>query len=66
MEVTDHLILSNPEGVSGTEMVMCDVYFELAGVRLSLAEALVVAGHARYEPHDWGKRIVERNADKRR
>ena len=66
MEVTDHLILSNPEVVLGTEMVMCDVYFELAGVRLSLAEALVVAGHARYEPHDWGKRIVERNADKRR
>ena len=58
MDATDHLILSNPEVVSGTEMVMCDVYFELAGTRLSLAKALVVAGHARYEPHDWGKRIV--------
>ena len=66
MDATDHLILSHPEVVSGTEMVMCDVYFELAGVRLSLAEALVVAGHARYEPHDWGKRIVQRDADKRR
>ena len=66
MAATDHLILSNPEVVSGTEMVMCDVYFGLAGARLSLAEALVVAGHARYEPHDWGKRIVERDADKRR
>ena len=58
MDATDHLILSNPVVVAGTEMVMCDVYFELAGVRLSLAEALVVAGHARYEPHDWGLRIV--------
>ena len=58
MDATDHLVLSNPEVVSGTEMVMCDVYFELAGVRLSLAKALVVAGHARYEPHDWGLRIV--------
>ena len=66
MDATDHLILSNPEVVSGTELVMCDVYFELAGTRLSLAEALVVAGHARYEPHDWGKRIVERDADKHR
>ena len=61
MDATDHLVLSNPEVVSGTEMVMCDVFFELAGVRLSLAEALVVAGHARYEPHDWGKRIVQSN-----
>ena len=59
MDATDHLILSSPEVVSGTEMVMCDVYFELAGTRLSLAKALVVAGHARYEPHDWGKRVVE-------
>ena len=58
VDATDHLILSNPEVVSGTEMVRCDVYFELAGTRLSLAEALVVAGHARYEPHDWGKRVV--------
>ena len=58
MDATDHLVLSNPEVVSGTEMVMCDVYFELAGTRLSLAEALVVAGHARYKPHDWGLRIV--------
>ena len=31
MDATDHLILSNPEVVSGTELVMCDVYFELAG-----------------------------------
>ena len=60
MDATDHLVLTHPEVVSGTEMVMCDVYFELAGVRLSLAEALVVAGHARYEPHDWGKRIVQK------
>ena len=65
MDATDHLVLTNPEVVSGTEMVMCDVYFELAGVRLSLADALVVAGHARYEPHDWGKRIVQRDVDKR-
>ena len=66
MAATDHLVLSNPEVVSGTEMVMCDVYFELAGTRLSLAEALVVAGHARYEPHDWGKRVVQKDADKHR
>ena len=55
MDATDHLILSDAEVVSGTEMVMCDVYFELAGTRLSLAEALVVAGHARYEPPRLGE-----------
>ena len=59
VDATDSLILSSPEVVLGAEMVMCDVYFELAGVRLSLAEVLVEAGHARYEPHDWGKRIVQ-------
>ena len=59
IDATDYLILQNPEGVSGTEMVMCDVYFELAGTRLSLAEVLVSTGHARYEPQDWGKRIVQ-------
>ena len=60
IDATDYLILQNPEVVSGTEQVMCDVFFELAGTRLSLAEVLVSAGHARYEPHDWGKRIVEK------
>lgn len=60
IDATDYLILQNPEVVSRTEQVMCDVFFELAGVRLSLAEVLVSAGHARYEPHDWGKRIVQK------
>lgn len=66
IDATDYLILQNPEVVSGTEQVMCDVFFELGGVRLSLAKVLVAAGHARYEPHDWGKRIVQRDAEKHR
>ena len=60
MQVSDFLILHTPEGIQGTQHVACDVFFELANQRLSLAEVLVTAGHARYEPHDWGKRIVER------
>lgn len=60
LEASDYLILSNPEVVS--EMVVCDIYFELAGTRLSLAEVIVIAGHARYEPHDWGLRIVTPNS----
>ena len=66
IDATDYLILQNPEVVSGTEQVMCDVFFELGGVRLSLAKALVEAGHARYEPHDWENELSQRDAEKHR
>ena len=60
IEATDGVILQNPSPVEGTQHVGCDVFFELSGMKLSFAETLVKAGHARYEPHDWGKRMVER------
>ena len=60
IQASDFLILHTPERVAGTQHVVCDVFFELAHQRLSLAEVLVTAGHARYEPHDWGKRMIER------
>ena len=56
IQATDYLILTNPEPVSDTDHVVCDVFFDLAGMRLSLAKALVEAGHASYVDRDWGKR----------
>ena len=56
IEATDYLILMNPERVEGTVHIVCDVFFDLAGERLSLAKALIEAGHGSASPRDWGKR----------
>ena len=58
----DYLILESPESLGDASPVYrCDVYLEIAGAEVSLAQAMIHAGHARpLQDWDWGAKHVER------
>ena len=62
----EYLILANPvllesPAGSGAMVTECDAYLEVGGVRISLADTIIFAGHAdagTAGDYDWGKRQV--------
>ena len=57
IKASEYLILTNPERMGG--LIKCDAFINFGGVRLSLTEMLIEAGHALPTPvREWGKRLV--------
>ena len=58
--LADPVLVESPPG-SGAMVTEVDAYLEVGGVRISLADTIVFAGHADVgtaSSHDWGKRQV--------
>ena len=62
IQASDYLLLQAPETIEANEDgVLCDVFINLGGKHIDLAEALVKAGHAlRGGTYNWGQRLIER------
>lgn len=60
MILSSPVLVESPEG-SGALVTEVDAYLEIGGVRISLADIIVFAGHAHYggaSDHNWGIRNV--------
>ena len=62
IQASDYLLLQAPETLTEKEDgVLCDVFIDLGGKRINLAEALIESGHAlRGGDYNWGARLIER------
>ena len=63
IQASDYLLLQAPETITKNEDgVLCDVFIDLGGERINLAEALIESGHAlRAGSYNWGERIIRRD-----
>lgn len=65
LSAAEYMVLAKPEFQEGTYSYICDVYVDLAGQRLSLADMMIDKGHAMpglFGEYDWGKEVVRRRS----
>ena len=67
LSASEYMVLGQPELQKETGSYFCDVYVDLGGQRLSLADMMVDKGHALYGQFgefDWGREVVRRRSSR--
>ena len=67
LSASEYMVLMAPELQEETGSYFCDVYVDLGGQRLSLAQMMVDKGHALYGQFgefDWGREVVRRRSSR--